>query len=86
MDGDAVFPVYDVLAEVAGARGGALVKARSSRPDRVLALALRTTGRVRVLAFNLGRTRLVARVMLGKEAARDLVLEPDAPARIDLNG
>jgi hypothetical protein len=86
MDRESVFPVHDVLAEVAGARPGSVAAARASRPDRVLALALRTTGRVRVLAFNLGRTRLVARVMLGKEAARDLVLEPDAPVRIDLNG
>jgi hypothetical protein len=86
MDRESVFPVHDVLAEVAGARPGSVAAARASRPDRVLALALRTTGRVRVLAFNLGRTRLVARVMLGKEVARDLVLEPDAPLRIDLNG
>jgi D-apionolactonase len=86
MDRESVFPVYDVLAEVAGASPGSLAAARSSRPHRVLALALRTRGRMRLLAFNLGRTRLDLRVVVGKDQARDLALEPDAIVRLDLDG
>ena len=86
MDRDGVFPVYDVLAQVAEAREGALVAARSSRPDRVLVLALRTAVRIRVLAFNLGQTRVAVRVESGRDRARDLALAPDAIVRLDIDG
>lgn len=85
MDGDAAFPVYDVLAEVASASPNSVATARSSRPDRVLALALRTAGRIRMLAFNLGGKRIDARVAMGNERARDLVLEPHAIVRLDVD-
>jgi hypothetical protein len=84
MDGDRVFPLYDVLVEVAGASAGSVVAARSSRPDRLVVLALRTAGRMRVLAFNVGRARLDVRVAVGKDRAGDLRLEPDAFASLDV--
>jgi hypothetical protein len=83
MDGDDAFPVYDVLAEVASP--ASVAAARSSRPDRVLALALRTAGRLRVLAFNLGRKRLDVRVAVGNDRARDLILEPDAIVTLEMD-
>jgi D-apionolactonase len=85
MDGDARFPVYDVLAGVAGASPRSVVAARSSRPDRVLALALRTAGGLRVLAFNLGGKRINARVAVGKDRAHDLAFESQESARFDVD-
>lgn len=86
MDRDAVFPIYDVLAQVAGAIPGSVAAARSSRPDRVVALALRTAGQMRLLVFNLGAKPIDVRVTVGKDRARELTLEPHAIVPLDVDG
>ena len=50
-EGDALFPVYRVLADVAGAE--AVLPTRSTDPLRVDGLAFRRKGRIRVLLANL---------------------------------
>jgi hypothetical protein len=99
MDAESAFPVLHALADVVASTEDFVLPARSRRPERVQALALRSAGRTRVLLANVtaephpvridGLAGRLLRVPLGgaepgEEVAGELQLAPHEVARIDV--
>jgi hypothetical protein len=99
MDAEHPFPVFHALADVAAPPGARVAVARSRRPERVQALALRSDGRMRLLLANVtgdahpvrieGLSGRVSRAPLGDpssgtEAGLELDLAPHEVVRLDI--
>jgi hypothetical protein len=99
MDELRTFPVFHALADVAAAREGFVLPTRSRRPERVQAVALRSTGEVRVFLANVtaephpvrveGLSGRVRRAALGgtppgAEAGLEVELAPHEVALLDV--
>jgi hypothetical protein len=99
MDDGRAFPVLHALADVAALEGAFVLPSRSRRPERVLALALRSPGRARLFLANVtaethpvrvdGLAGRLARAPLGAggagaEIAGEIELLPYEIARIDI--
>jgi hypothetical protein len=98
LDGGRLYPVYHALAEILGLPGARVVSARSRRPERVLALALRSGPSTRVFLANVsGETHpvrvegLVGRARAsalgsseGEQRGFELELAPHTTLRLDV--
>lgn len=100
MAGERRFPVYQALADLAALRDAALVPARSRRPERVQALALRSGGLTRLFLANVGDEVHPVRVEglagnarwaplgaapgAGEDSGFELELEAHAVVRLDV--
>jgi hypothetical protein len=97
MDAGEAFPVLHALADVAWLEEGFVLPTRSRRPERVHAVALRSTGEVRVFLVNLtaethpvrveglsGRARRAALGSSGAAAGFEIELAPREVARLDV--
>jgi hypothetical protein len=94
------FPVFHALADVAAMRGGAVLAARSRRPERVLVLALSSSRLTRVFLANVTaeshpvrvegldgavrRTALGEPADTGEECGFEVDLAPRAIVRLDV--
>ena len=101
MDAGGGFPVLHALADLAALPSAVVLSARSRRPERVQALALRSGGHTRVFLANVtaephpvrleGLDGTLARAPLGgaavaQEGGADLELAPHEVTRVDLTG
>jgi hypothetical protein len=99
MDASGAFPVLHALADVAGLPEGFVLPARSRRPERVQALALRSAGEVRLFLANVttephpvrieglcGRARRAALgdASPGADSGFEIELAPHEVARLDV--
>jgi hypothetical protein len=99
MEAGAAFPVLHALGDVASLPGGFVLPARSRRPERVQALAMRSNGRLRVFLANVtgdphpvrvegltGRARRAAPgdASPGAESGPEIELAPHEVARLDV--
>ena len=102
LDSDRAFPVLDALADVAALPVARVVSARTRRPERIQALALRSSaGRTRVFLANVtgethpvrveGLSGRVVRSALGQaqpgeDSGSELELRPREIVRLDVEG
>ncbi|HEX9189325.1 MAG TPA: hypothetical protein VGB87_19765, partial [Vicinamibacteria bacterium] len=99
MEGGTAYPILDALADVAALSGAEVLPARSRRPERVQALALRSEGKARVFLANVtgephpvrveGLAGPVIRAPLGVAAGAsaegpEVELAPHEVARLDV--
>ena len=99
MDGGVAFPVFHAFADVAALPGAAVAPARSRRPERVRALALRAGARTRLFLLSVsdephpirveGLTGSVRCAPLGstgagEECGSEVELAPRAVLRVDV--